>query len=382
VKTSDNKDTEKKSNKQGRLTDYWKNNSMNSTFPEQTPAGKQKKNKNQRQRRKRRKAEEQKLELEKEKNKKTDDLRKKLEWDFSNMQSSTPAIIRKDLSPTQEADRILKLLRKNDEEEKEEEQVELRQNEPTLPGIKKIIPRPQLDKPIMEMNCQELLDAMSYRMEESIFGVEEKMKEMVKDEVAPIKEAVANVMGTEIVNIHNKIDLKAQETDAKISDIIEKDEKTQRDIKGLEQQKVQIQNEIKELELNKASISRELADFRNSMDLYNQKYEEYKLGSETTERKLREKIGQLEEMLTKSKEWENTVTCNSEDIINGDRKWRRQNLRINNLDDYKQGESLEQTVARFIFNYKLTYTPCTLLECLQEIDYAFRFGNTEKNQTR
>jgi hypothetical protein len=210
----------------------------------------------------------------------------------------------------------------------------------------------------------DMLDAVGALIKEGNKEQEEAMAKRLRGEIRGEVAKQSKQIGSNIANIV------ANEHDNLREEIKES-------IKKVEQ----IQREIYEKHTEEG-ITKQLNEYRESAHFVSGKYDinltEYKTKLDELEALKKE----LQESITKAKNWEQRISATEIQAVDQDRKWRKNNLRISNLPPVETGETTEITVAKMILIYTLWSEDKSLENILDEIEYAHRTGRDLTNRPR
>ena len=263
----------------------------------------------------------------------------------------------------QEFERICSLLESEEEEEEIEEAEEEKEHNTDNAAPPKISSNQgefSNDDLMTAMNNQFAL--MYNRMENNRISIEESLTKSLKIEIknqlkvksTDIKKSVARVMGNEIINLQTQQKSDTEEMERKLTAYAKLNEEMETKIKKMD----------------------------DAMMFFNERYEDHENWRKKFDDVDIKRIRSFNAAIHRISMCEEKTQKNETDINDQERRWRRKNIRISNLNSINPKEPVKDTVANLIAEHNLLVDHVSHEEARNEIETAFRFGPKQTNRPK
>lgn len=198
----------------------------------------------------------------------------------------------------------------------------------------------------------QMADRLEHNQKVLVEGLHKNIKSTVGKEVkaksSEIKTSLAEYLSTEITSIRSQVQDSLDKMNAKINSKV----------------------------TSTRALDKKLEEFKDTLDLFNDRYEDHENWRKEVETKDRERVQVFNEVIDRVSTCEDNDTELFDGWNNMERRWRRYNVRISCLKTKSKNEEedVKETVAKFIKDKELLPGYTSLAEVRGEIEVAFRIG--------
>lgn len=264
------------------------------------------------------------------------------------------------------------LLLESDEEEEPEEEEEVGQSSPETDNEEEhnsAKPQAIKSKEGINLSNVELLGAMNAQFE--------KMYTLMETNKVEIKDSLQKNMKAEV-----KSQTKKSTKSMKIKIASYMTEELGNLKKFTNTVAMNMDQKIEEKVASSGELLKKILKMEEALEFFNKRYEEHENWRTGLEQNDAARIQTFNAALGKITACEQKMEKNEDDINSQERRWRKNNLRISNLDTYNRQDTVKDTVARFISEHGLLAENANMFEIRNEIETVYRFGPTQRNRPK